>query len=354
MEVFDALANIIPGDSEPKETQPQQDAPESKAPNPEFSFDANQDIKLNSSNESRKNDFAASLELNDEHEDDLVFEDSEEERKRAEQDIFDDEQLSDSLLDLDKDGSVNAFTDDAVHLDDHSTTTSSDDEDWAKNMLDEDETSSAERNEPSYSPIDEVTPVDSIAPEPSDYGTNEESPQTIDFYYEDPSMKASRGTLAKVLIGTGCLVLVLILAAQAAWFNYERLAQYPAAKQGFAFACKHIGCKLPELVDLKAIRSSNLIVRSHPLVANTLIIDVVLTNEAAFAQDYPRLALYFSDINGKTVAQQIIPPKHYLNDATLLAKQMPSDEPIHVSIEIEDPGKQAVNYTIRFFPHNDE
>ena len=353
MEVFDALAYIIPSDASSKQSPAKQESSESMSSNPELNIDSKQEDKQNKLLEDPSDDYASTLELDDESEENVIFEDSEEERKQAEQNILEDEQLSDSLLDLDKDGSVNAFTDDAVHLDDHSTASSSDNEDWAKNMLEEDEADTAGRKEPSYTGADSITPLESVAPDPSDYSTNEEPPQTIDFYYEDPSANVSRGTFSKVLIGAGCLVLVLILAAQAAWFNYERLAQYPAAKQSFAFACKQLGCKLPELVDLKAIRSSNLVVRSHPLVANTLIIDVVLTNGAVFAQDYPRLALYFSDINGKTVAQQIVPPKHYLNDETLVAKQMPSGEPIHVSIEIEAPGKQAVNYKIRFFPHND-
>jgi hypothetical protein len=33
---------------------------------------------------------------------------------------------------------------------------------------------------------------------------------------------------------------------------------------------------------------------------------------------------------------------------------MPRDKPIHVSLEIEDPGKRAVNYKIRFFPNKNQ
>jgi len=329
MEVFDALAYLLPNEDDDAASPQPVSQPAQKEPEPELvpEFD----------------------------EDELIFEDSEEEKKAAKGGFFGDGDLSDSFLDLEKEGSdpAHAFTAEIAQHEmpvvDEATTA---EEAWAKKMLEEDD----EPSQPEESPTPtspSAQPTQARRPSAPTKGREKaksDQPQKINFYYDDTPMRPARGGFFKALIGLFSIALVIALAGQIAWFNYERLAKYPLAKQGFEFACSHIGCTVPELSDLNAIHSSNLVVRSHPLVADTLIIDVVLTNTASFPQEYPRLALYFSDINDKTIAQQIITPQQYLNSSEMHLKQMPSNEPIHVSLEIEDPGKGAVNYKIRFFP----
>lgn len=334
MEVFDALAYLINGNLE-EDTNTPTEAPTNSRPD--------------SSNQTQNE--TSSVEQETEEDDDFVFEDSEEDRKEAQKSIFDESQLSDSLRAIDT-AKKHAFSsdsdddDDEEHDDDEK-----EDEDWANQILED-------KEEPAVvkaSPEDRPAQAASVSPTPSKPEKKDNSkPETIDFYYEETETVRARSIFSKIIISLGCIVLLLVLIAQAAWFHYEKLVQYPIAKKGFELACEQIGCSLPELADLNAIKSSNLVVRSHPITPNSLIIDVVLTNEASFDQDYPRLALYFSDINGQTVAQQIIAPEQYLNDKALKMALMPRDKPIHVSLEIEDPGKRAVNYKIRFFPNKNE
>jgi len=323
MEVFDALAYLIT-EQEPKDSTTQ--APESTATN------------------------------TDEDLEDLVFEDSEEEKSQAAtQSLFDESQLSDSLKELDSNTSDMFASESAHHEEVHIEANTDKDEEWASAILNDDSPSSprdiqltqtnvAKKSSNQESPIaDPIIKADQNG-----------SPKNIDLYYEEPTALAKRSVVGRLFISIGCLALALILAAQIAFFQYEKISHIPVVKQGFELACKHIGCKLPELIDLKAIKSSNLVVRSHPLIANTLIIDVVLTNEADFDQAYPRLALYFSDINGKTVAQQIIEPEQYLNSSDLTKLLMQRDKAIHIALEVSDPGRQAVNYKIRFFPNKQD
>jgi predicted Zn finger-like uncharacterized protein len=334
MEVFDALAYLINGNLEDDTNIPTE---ASTSSNPDS---ANQ-----------TNSKARPVEQETEEDDDFVFEDSEEDRKEAQKSMFDESQLSDSLRAIDT-SKKHAFSSDSNDDDDEDQEDDEkEDEDWANQILED-------KDEPvtvKASPEDRPVQAASFSPTPSKQEKKENSkPETIDFYYEETETVRARGIFSKIIITLGCIALLLVLIAQAAWFHYEKLVQYPLAKKGFEMACEQIGCSLPELADLNAIKSSNLVVRSHPITPNSLIIDVVLTNEASFDQDYPRLALYFSDINGQTVAQQIIAPEQYLNDKTLEMALMPRDKPIHVSLEIEDPGKRAVNYKIRFFPNKSE
>lgn len=331
MEVFDALAYLINSHTESHANEDTSTSEEADVP----------DLGRQSSSPEVSAEAAPSSEP---EEDELVFEDSEEDLEEAKDSIFD-EQLSDSLKSIDT-SKAHAFAAESNTVEDEQEE-SSEDESWATEILESNEDPVSLKAESEDSPRDE--PI--FASDADTASAKKKSkPETIDFYYEEAETVRGRGTFSKLMIGLGCIVLLLVLLAQAAWFHYEKLVQYPLAKQGFEMACEKIGCSLPELVDLNAIRSNNLVVRSHPITPNTLIIDVVLTNDASFDQDYPRLALYFSDINGKTVAQQIVPPEQYLNDTALETALMPRDKPIHVSLEIEDPGKKAVNYKIRFFP----
>lgn len=340
MEVFDALAYLI---TEQKSNNNEDTATKEARPSeikPDLPAKTNSDDAQDADEE-------------------LVFEDSDEEKSQASQNLFDESQLSDSLKELDTSSADMFAAETAHHTDVHIDTEVDNDEGWANDILNDDSPSNIQTDpSPRVKASDDEKSEQSPTKNTTNEFTSERSPnksgrsapQNIDFYYEEPTVMAKRSIFGRLFIAVGSLALILVLLTQVAWFHYEKISHIPVAKQGFEFACKHLGCTLPELVDLKAIKSSNLVVRSHPLEANTLIIDVVLTNEAEFDQDYPRLALYFSDINGKTVAQQIIDPTQYLNSSHLAQQTMPRDTAIHISLEVLDPGRQAVNYKIRFFP----
>ena len=336
MEVFDALAYLING-------QPDSDDNTATTPSQPSHKEYSDKASLDASGDSEHIEPIS----NEDDDDDFIFEDSDEDRAQAKKSMFDESQLSDSLKSVDT-SKAHAFSSESNDDEDDQEDNTEEDESWANKILSDDNDTPEIKAEPKDRPTSE--PKLTTARPAAKPAREKTQPEAIDFYYEETETVRARGIFSKLMIILGCLVLLVVLIAQAAWFHYEKLVQYPIAKTGFEMACEQIGCTLPELVDLNAIKSNNLVVRSHPITPNSLIIDVVLTNEASFDQDYPRLALYFSDINGKTVAQQIVPPNQYLNDKALEKALMPRNKPIHVSLEIEDPGKRAVNYKIRFFP----
>ncbi len=146
------------------------------------------------------------------------------------------------------------------------------------------------------------------------------------------------------------LSLLAVLIAQASWYHYEKLVKYPAIAELYESACHLIGCTLPELVDTKKIDNRNLVVKSHPTIFHALIIETIITNQANYDQIFPAISLSFSDINNKVIAYRTFTPNEYLNKELQQWKTMPSKQPIQISLEIIDPGPQAVNYKVDFYP----
>ncbi|MGK0442280.1 MAG: putative Zn finger-like uncharacterized protein [Pseudohongiellaceae bacterium] len=147
------------------------------------------------------------------------------------------------------------------------------------------------------------------------------------------------------------LLTVLALPYQYISYNYDVLSRDESYRPAFKTLCGFTGCKLPNLHDLGLIKSSNLMVRSHPKASNALVVDAMVTNQAKFQQPFPMLELQFTDIEGKIVAGRRFAPSDYVAGELLGRKLMPAKQPIHISLEIIDPGSAAVNYQLRFLPN---
>lgn len=148
--------------------------------------------------------------------------------------------------------------------------------------------------------------------------------------------------------GSAIIICLLLLPAQFMYFNFDTLARDPSFRPLITSGCQLFSCTVPELHDISRIKSSNLMVRSHPKVANALVVDAIVTNRAAFKQPFPILELRFSDINNEPVAGRYFSPDEYLSGELSGLTTMPSQQPVHIALEIVDPGQQAVNYQLLF------
>ncbi|MBV4454159.1 MULTISPECIES: DUF3426 domain-containing protein [Pseudomonas] len=148
------------------------------------------------------------------------------------------------------------------------------------------------------------------------------------------------------------LLLVLIaaagLAAQYIAYQFDDLARQDAYRPWFQQLCPTLGCTVPSRVDIAHIKSSNLVVRSHPDFAGALVVDAILYNRATFSQPFPLLELRFADLNGGLIASRRFKPGEYLSGELAGVSEMPSQVPIHISLDILDPGNKAVNYSLSF------
>ena len=138
------------------------------------------------------------------------------------------------------------------------------------------------------------------------------------------------------------------LAGQYVIYHFDELARQDQYRPWFEQLCPEVGCQLPSKVDISQVKSSNLVVRSHPEFSGALVVDAILYNRAAFSQPFPLLEMRFADINGQLLASRRFKPSEYLAGELAGNAEMPPQTPIHIALDILDPGTQAVNYSLSF------
>lgn len=168
----------------------------------------------------------------------------------------------------------------------------------------------------------------------------EPDPLEVDWEDEKPPL------IKRLVWPSLCLLALLALVAQVAWLEFDRLSKIEPYRGLYAKFCPLVGCTLPELRDLTSIKASNLIVRSHPELEGALLVDVILQNNAPFQQRFPSLTLTFSDIDKNPIASRKFAPADYLGGELAGSNIMPTDTPVHIAMELMDPGPNAVSYSI--------
>ncbi|WP_252088397.1 DUF3426 domain-containing protein [Pseudomonas sp. MWU13-3659] len=152
----------------------------------------------------------------------------------------------------------------------------------------------------------------------------------------------------RLLWGFLTLLAAGLLAFQYVWFHFDEMARQDQYRPWFQQLCPMVGCQVPTRVDISRIKSSNLVVRSHPDFKGALIVDAIIYNRAPFAQPFPLLELRFADLNGQLIASRRFKPSEYLSGELAGRGEMPSQTPIHIALDILDPGPKAVNYSLSF------
>ncbi|UZE24429.1 DUF3426 domain-containing protein [Pseudomonas sp. B21-056] len=144
------------------------------------------------------------------------------------------------------------------------------------------------------------------------------------------------------------LLAATALAGQYIAYHFEELARQDQYRPWFLQICPTIGCDVPSKVDIAKIKSSNLVVRSHPDFSGALVVDAIIYNRAPFSQPFPLLELRFADLNGHLIASRRFKPGEYLGGDLEGLGEMPPQTPIHIALDILDPGPKAVNYSLSF------
>ncbi len=162
--------------------------------------------------------------------------------------------------------------------------------------------------------------------------------------WQKPRSSAGRRLMWIVLI----LLAAAALAGQYIWNHFDELARQDQYRPWFQQICPTLGCEVPSKVDISRIKSSNLVVRSHPDFKGALVVDAIIYNRAPFSQPFPLLELRFADLNGQLIASRRFKPSEYLSGELAGKSEMPSQTPIHIALDILDPGSTAVNYSLSF------
>lgn len=138
----------------------------------------------------------------------------------------------------------------------------------------------------------------------------------------------------------------LTLIYQILLYNFDSFSRKPDLRPYYQQACSIFGCELPAMEDLSKIKVQNMVVVNHPNTPDMLLVDATLVNQASFEQAFPTLQLTFTNISNEIVSKMLFPADAYVGGELSGSQTMPTRHPIHITLEIADPGADAVNYQI--------
>lgn len=151
-------------------------------------------------------------------------------------------------------------------------------------------------------------------------------------------------------IGGSLLCLGLLAALFAQWMlNHPADFQHhPRWQQAYAIACQLSQCQLA--ASEADYQAQSLRVYEHPEQNDALIVETVIINTSEQLLPFPHIELRFSDADGNSKAYRRFTSAEYLHGELSGASDMPRATPVHIAIEIKNPGDEAVNYTLKLKP----
>jgi hypothetical protein len=183
-----------------------------------------------------------------------------------------------------------------------------------------------------------------------DENVNESLAYVVPEKFRDSYPHSAKSTL---LWSIGILTLTATLLIEYAWFNRDQFKHVPELQTWIEKICQQVECKNAALRDPSKIELVSRNVYSHPGEKNALMVNVTMKNNANFAQPYPVMQIEFSNVRGGTVAARRFLPSEYLpvesrQAGTEQRRLLLPNASSSITMEIQDPGKQAMTYEFNF------
>jgi hypothetical protein len=159
-----------------------------------------------------------------------------------------------------------------------------------------------------------------------------------------------RSQAVHVALSFAALLLLLALPLPWLYTNRDTLANHPRFAFMAPLVCNYFTCKPSTDLDLTSIYSQQLLVRSHPRYQDALEVSFIFHNDATLPRPFPLVELAFSDLSNNLLANRLFKPQEYLPAELRQLAEMPAQSTVQVTLELEDPGKEAVNYTVKLYP----
>lgn len=199
---------------------------------------------------------------------------------------------------------------------------------------------------------DEYEDKDSVSADKEDsYDLfDEEHNKTLSHVVPDHIREAqehSASWLATGLWSLGIVLLTITLFLEYIWFNREQIGRLPEIQDALIEICLQYDCSRLILRDSSKIELLSRNVYSHPEHKNALVVNLTIQNTGNFSQPWPLMQVVFSDVRGKPVAARRFVAEEYLGSEPELP--IKPDDSVAISMEIQDPGKQAVTYEFNFY-----
>ncbi len=251
-------------------------------------------------------------------------------------------EFNEDFLSLGDQNYEDPFFSDGEKLHDTIDKTDEDDEAWAQALLDDSDETEEPARQKVNNPINTPKPAASLNSAKPAFSYIEVDPLDLSL----PQKTKQRQMLIWL---SASALLVMLLLLQAAYFNFNQWARQDSYRPFYQVACEYLKCTVPSSYDLARIRTTaSPQVSTHSRFKNALVVDVLFINGADYPQAFPRLSLTFSDKSEQVVAHRVFNAHEYLAGEAAGLTMMPAQTPIHIALEINDPGPTANNYQVRF------
>ncbi|MEN8166197.1 MAG: DUF3426 domain-containing protein [Pseudomonadota bacterium] len=167
-------------------------------------------------------------------------------------------------------------------------------------------------------------------------------------YPSDKMFEKEPANYTGIAWGMASLLLFCLFAVQLIWHNRDLVIQYPVGQQLLTQMSEITGLDLPQRRDTSKITIEHRDLRIHPDKPNVLIMQLNMINRAAFDQPLPRLRLSLFDKREKLINERTFKPTEYLPGYTQRDGLMHSSEPVNITLELMDPGKDVTGFKFEF------
>jgi hypothetical protein len=150
----------------------------------------------------------------------------------------------------------------------------------------------------------------------------------------------------------GILLLLIVLAAQAAYFYRSDIAaNVSEARPYLARMCEYLRCtvSLPQRPRLISIEGSDM-QESDPANPGLIALTATLRNQAAIGLGYPSLDVILTDTREHTVARRIFLPAEYLDPGKDARAGIPPSAEITIRLDLDTSGLGAAGFRLALLP----
>ncbi|GAA4817673.1 hypothetical protein GCM10011365_12610 [Marinicella pacifica] len=173
---------------------------------------------------------------------------------------------------------------------------------------------------------------------------DDDPPLKADLPYHNAVNHRSSGQKWWVIMSVVLLVVLIWQAQQALANGRLRLPESQWADK----ICESLTCaRQNRPIDLNAMSLVSRNIRSHPGRDHALIISATMINTEADDKRFPALSIRLSDLEGQVVAMRRFKAEEYLSKNILKAGFI-HNTLVPVTLEIQNPGEQAVAFEIGF------
>ena len=145
-----------------------------------------------------------------------------------------------------------------------------------------------------------------------------------------------------------CVVLVLLLAMQYAWFTAGDLATtFPMLGPALDKFCAVTGCETRRRAGNDGIRVVSRTVRPHAEYTSALSVRATLENRSPEVRPFPVVVFVLYGRDGRAVASRAFEPAEYLDGGAVPSVGLESGRRVNIAFDLVTPSEVAVSFDLR-------